>query len=187
MFQPFEHRNFSDLFQYYLYLHFNVFYQPTNLSQLLGYDLHEMTTPFKAQKPFHFNTTLPNLSGFRTSIGQAFCNLHTGLHLFYCISHSISKDKWNFLIVYGVILCIHWATLSCKNMWMILVYETYTHLIYHPTWASCSENYYSITWWDTNLIHDFFDSFPALHCNLDHIVKDICDVIKALRFLAWCV
>ena len=28
-------------------------------------------------------------------------------------------------------------------------------------------------------IHDYTDSFPTLQCNLDHIVEDICDIIKA--------
>ena len=74
----------------------------------------------------------------------------------------------------SVILCILWATLSCKHMWgsvhvmeSILVCVTDTHFIYHPTWASCSE------------IHHYSDIFLTLQCcNLNHIVEDICDIIK---------
>ena len=36
--------------------------------------------------------------------GQTFCDLHTHLHLFYLISHAIRPARWNFLLLYSVIL-----------------------------------------------------------------------------------
>ena len=90
--------------------------------------------------------------------GQTFCDLPTHLHLFYRIFHSIRINNCDFFLVYSVILGIFWVTLSCKHMWgsvqviwMILACATYTHFIYHPMWASCSELQYSKTWWDKNL------------------------------------
>ena len=39
---------------------------------------------------------------------------------------------------------------------------------------------------DETNIHDYFDNFLTLECNLDHIAEDLCDIIKGLRFLAKC-
>ena len=96
---------------------------------------------------------------------QTFSDLPTHLHLFYRIFHANRTNKCNFFLVYSVILGIFWVTLSCKHMWgsvrviwMILACATYTHFIYHPMWASCSELQYSKTWWDKNLksnIHEY--------------------------------
>ena len=105
------------------------------------------------------------LSRKKTAAGQTFCDLHTHLHLFYRIFHSIRINNCDFFLVYSVILGIFWVTLSCKHMWgsvrviwMILACATYRHFIYHPMWASCSELQYSKTWWDKNLksnIHEY--------------------------------
>ena len=40
------------------------------------------------------------------TIGQTFCDLHTHLHLFYRIFHSIKINNFDFFLVYSVILGI---------------------------------------------------------------------------------
>ena len=85
----------------------------------------------------------------------------------------------SFFLLNSVILGIFLVTLSCKHMWgsvqviwMILACATYTHFIYHPMWASCSELQYSKTWWDKNLksnIHEYLTIpdlrvQPGSHC-----------------------
>ena len=46
-----------------------------------------------------------------------FCGFfHTCLHLFCLISHAIRPARCNFLLVYIAILCMLWATLSCKHI-----------------------------------------------------------------------
>ena len=101
------------------------------------------------------------------------------------------------LIVYSVIVCILWATLSCKHMWgkvpviwMILVCVTYTHFIYHPTLASCSEIHYSKTWWDKNLNKYtwLFWQFPDIKVQPgSHSGRHICHYKSHNNVLATCV
>ena len=79
---------------------------------------------------------------------------------FIVFSMQLKYKKKSFfpLLVYTVILCIFWITLSCKHMWgsvqmiwMILAFVNYQHFIYHTTWASCSEILFFKTWWDNFL------------------------------------
>ena len=65
-------------------------------------------------------------------------------------------------------------------IWIILIGVTYTHFIYHPT-DHHAKKLITVKLDEVKIlinIHDYFDSFLTLQCNLDHIVEDIYDNIK---------